>query len=115
MINEIPITEQIKLQKIQFHSSYGIAAQKNSQLNNEKAPEKVNVKGNTISWGTWFRSLLLNDRLSYLECLEDCDDSEICWKKKKKQKDTKSLLPFTLLGRATMQLSEASRDWLRKR
>lgn len=42
--------------------------------------EKVNEKGNTISWGTWFRSLLLNDRLQYLECVEDCDHSEICWK-----------------------------------
>ena len=32
----------------------------------------------------------------------------------KRQNETKSLLPFTLLDRATMQLSKASRDWLRK-
>lgn len=50
-----------------------------------KALEKVNKKGNTISWGTWFRSLLLNDRLPYLECVEDCDHSEICWKKDRKR------------------------------
>ena len=43
-----------------------------------------NEKGNTISWGIWFRSLSLNDILPYLECVEDCDHSEICWKKTEK-------------------------------